>query len=135
MGAVIQRQKVSFIIPLFHTVRILKILKNIWYISFPLSVAGEGPTGRSVEVILAVTLCILSVVLLVAAVYAFARWDLRILAIACLKTFKNGLKKSWNSPMNVISKYLDFWLGFFCFYVETKRETHKELSLVRVESP
>lgn len=30
-------------------------------------------SGRSVEVILAVTLCILSVVLLVAAVYAFAR--------------------------------------------------------------
>ncbi|OWK63035.1 Phosphatidylinositol phosphatase PTPRQ [Lonchura striata] len=34
---------------------------------------GEGLTGRSVEVVLAVTLCILSVVLLVAAVYAFAR--------------------------------------------------------------
>ncbi|XP_068855760.1 phosphatidylinositol phosphatase PTPRQ isoform X3 [Aphelocoma coerulescens] len=41
--------------------------------SDPVKTLGEGPTGRSVEVILAVTLCILSVVLLVAAVYAFAR--------------------------------------------------------------
>ncbi|XP_054029762.1 phosphatidylinositol phosphatase PTPRQ [Dryobates pubescens] len=41
--------------------------------SDPVKTLGEGPPGRSVEVILAVTLCILSVVLLVAAVYAFAR--------------------------------------------------------------
>ncbi|NXH29211.1 PTPRQ phosphatase, partial [Myiagra hebetior] len=41
--------------------------------SDPVKTLGEGPTGRSVEVILAVTLCILSIVLLVAAVYAFAR--------------------------------------------------------------
>ncbi|XP_071408259.1 phosphatidylinositol phosphatase PTPRQ isoform X1 [Pithys albifrons albifrons] len=41
--------------------------------SDPIKTLGEGRTGRSVEVILAVTLCILSVVLLVAAVYAFAR--------------------------------------------------------------
>ncbi|XP_027521561.1 phosphatidylinositol phosphatase PTPRQ isoform X4 [Corapipo altera] len=41
--------------------------------SDPIKTLGEGLTGRSVEVILAVTLCILSVVLLVAAVYAFAR--------------------------------------------------------------
>lgn len=42
-------------------------------IRFLLSFAGEGLSGGSVEVILAVTLCMLSVVLLVAAVYAFAR--------------------------------------------------------------
>ncbi|XP_075603750.1 phosphatidylinositol phosphatase PTPRQ isoform X3 [Balearica regulorum gibbericeps] len=41
--------------------------------SDPVKTLGEGLSGRSVEVILAVTLCILSVVLLVAAVYAFAR--------------------------------------------------------------
>ncbi|NXN12266.1 PTPRQ phosphatase, partial [Indicator maculatus] len=41
--------------------------------SDPVKTLGEGPPGRSVEVILAVTLCVLSVVLLVAAVYAFAR--------------------------------------------------------------
>uniref|UniRef100_A0A8C2SRE2 Phosphatidylinositol phosphatase PTPRQ n=1 Tax=Coturnix japonica TaxID=93934 RepID=A0A8C2SRE2_COTJA len=41
--------------------------------SDPVKTLGEGRSGRSVEVILAVTLCILSVVLLVAAVYAFAR--------------------------------------------------------------
>ncbi|KAK2515189.1 Ptprq [Columba guinea] len=41
--------------------------------SDPVKTLGEGMSGRSVEVILAVTLCILSVVLLVAAVYAFAR--------------------------------------------------------------
>ncbi|XP_017659741.1 PREDICTED: phosphatidylinositol phosphatase PTPRQ [Lepidothrix coronata] len=41
--------------------------------SDPIKTLGEGLTGRSVEVILAVTLCVLSVVLLVAAVYAFAR--------------------------------------------------------------
>ncbi|KAM7056127.1 phosphatidylinositol phosphatase PTPRQ [Acridotheres tristis] len=41
--------------------------------SDPVKTLGEGPTGRSVEVVLAATLCILSVVLLVAAVYAFAR--------------------------------------------------------------
>ncbi|NWQ75109.1 PTPRQ phosphatase, partial [Columbina picui] len=41
--------------------------------SDPVKTLGEGMAGRSVEVILAVTLCILSVVLLVAAVYAFAR--------------------------------------------------------------
>ncbi|KAM6293009.1 phosphatidylinositol phosphatase PTPRQ [Porphyrio hochstetteri] len=41
--------------------------------SDPIKTLGEGLSGRSVEVILAVTLCILSVVLLVAAVYAFAR--------------------------------------------------------------
>ncbi|KAM9028993.1 phosphatidylinositol phosphatase PTPRQ isoform 2-T2 [Ara ararauna] len=41
--------------------------------SDPVKTLGEGMSGRSVEVILSVTLCILSVVLLVAAVYAFAR--------------------------------------------------------------
>ncbi|KAF2974736.1 hypothetical protein EK904_001603 [Melospiza melodia maxima] len=41
--------------------------------SDPVKTLGEGLTGRSVEVVLAVTLCIISVVLLVAAVYAFAR--------------------------------------------------------------
>ncbi|XP_074936839.1 phosphatidylinositol phosphatase PTPRQ isoform X3 [Phalacrocorax aristotelis] len=41
--------------------------------SDPVKTLGEGLSGRSVEVILAVTLCILSVVLLVAAVYVFAR--------------------------------------------------------------
>ncbi|XP_052630621.1 phosphatidylinositol phosphatase PTPRQ isoform X1 [Harpia harpyja] len=41
--------------------------------SDPVKTLGEGLSGRSVEVILAVTLCVLSVVLLVAAVYAFAR--------------------------------------------------------------
>ncbi|XP_010158961.1 PREDICTED: phosphatidylinositol phosphatase PTPRQ-like, partial [Eurypyga helias] len=41
--------------------------------SDPVKTLGEGLSERSVEVILAVTLCILSVVLLVAAVYAFAR--------------------------------------------------------------
>ncbi|NXA76155.1 PTPRQ phosphatase, partial [Thryothorus ludovicianus] len=41
--------------------------------SDPVKTLGEGPPGRSVEVVLAVTLCILSVILLVAAVYAFAR--------------------------------------------------------------
>ncbi|KAM6288701.1 phosphatidylinositol phosphatase PTPRQ [Spheniscus humboldti] len=41
--------------------------------SDPVKTLGEGLSGRSVEVILAVTLCILSVVLSVAAVYAFAR--------------------------------------------------------------
>uniref|UniRef100_A0A8C9N2D6 Phosphatidylinositol phosphatase PTPRQ n=1 Tax=Serinus canaria TaxID=9135 RepID=A0A8C9N2D6_SERCA len=41
--------------------------------SDPVKTLGEGLTGRSVEVVLAVTLCILSAVLLVAAVYAFAR--------------------------------------------------------------
>ncbi|CAM9994968.1 unnamed protein product [Bubo scandiacus] len=41
--------------------------------SDPVKTLGEGLSGRSVEVILAVTLCMLSVVLLVAAVYAFAR--------------------------------------------------------------
>ncbi|XP_057285376.1 phosphatidylinositol phosphatase PTPRQ isoform X1 [Pezoporus wallicus] len=41
--------------------------------SDPVKTLGEETSGRSVEVILAVTLCILSIVLLVAAVYAFAR--------------------------------------------------------------
>ncbi|XP_063998932.1 phosphatidylinositol phosphatase PTPRQ [Pogoniulus pusillus] len=41
--------------------------------SDPVKTLGEEPPGRSVEVILAVALCMLSVVLLVAAVYAFAR--------------------------------------------------------------
>ncbi|KFV78560.1 Phosphatidylinositol phosphatase PTPRQ, partial [Struthio camelus australis] len=41
--------------------------------SDPVKTLGEGLSERAVEVILAVTLCILSVVLLVAAVYAFAR--------------------------------------------------------------
>ncbi|KAM6302420.1 phosphatidylinositol phosphatase PTPRQ [Podargus strigoides] len=41
--------------------------------SDPVKTLGEGLSGRSVEVILAVTLCILSIVLLVAATYAFAR--------------------------------------------------------------
>ncbi|OXB69015.1 hypothetical protein ASZ78_012843 [Callipepla squamata] len=41
--------------------------------SDPVKTLGEGVSGRSVEVILAVTLCILSIVLMVAAVYAFAR--------------------------------------------------------------
>ncbi|NWX15592.1 PTPRQ phosphatase, partial [Aegotheles bennettii] len=41
--------------------------------SDPVKTLGEGQSGRSVEVILAVTLCILSLFLLVAAVYAFAR--------------------------------------------------------------
>uniref|UniRef100_A0A8C4UAY8 Phosphatidylinositol phosphatase PTPRQ n=1 Tax=Falco tinnunculus TaxID=100819 RepID=A0A8C4UAY8_FALTI len=41
--------------------------------SDPVKTLGEGQSGRSVEVILAVTLCILSVVILVAAAYTFAR--------------------------------------------------------------
>ncbi|XP_030334915.1 phosphatidylinositol phosphatase PTPRQ isoform X7 [Strigops habroptila] len=41
--------------------------------SDPVKTLGEGMSGRSIEVTLAVTLCILSVVLLMAAVYAFAR--------------------------------------------------------------
>ncbi|NXF86753.1 PTPRQ phosphatase, partial [Eubucco bourcierii] len=41
--------------------------------SDPVKTLGEGPPGISVEVVLAVALCMLSVVLLVAAVYAFAR--------------------------------------------------------------
>ncbi|XP_058276348.1 phosphatidylinositol phosphatase PTPRQ [Hirundo rustica] len=41
--------------------------------SDPIETLGKGLTGRSVEVVPAVTVCILSVVLLVAAVYAFAR--------------------------------------------------------------
>ncbi|KGL82713.1 Phosphatidylinositol phosphatase PTPRQ, partial [Tinamus guttatus] len=41
--------------------------------SDPVKTLGEGLSERAVEVILAVTLCILSIVLLVAAVYAFAR--------------------------------------------------------------
>ncbi|NWV59160.1 PTPRQ phosphatase, partial [Malurus elegans] len=41
--------------------------------SDPVKTLGEGPTGRSVEVFLSVILCIISVVFVVAAVYAFAR--------------------------------------------------------------
>ncbi|XP_071622442.1 phosphatidylinositol phosphatase PTPRQ [Heliangelus exortis] len=41
--------------------------------SDPVKTLGEGAPGRSVEAILSVTLCILSIFLLMAAVYAFAR--------------------------------------------------------------
>lgn len=70
---VVLRGKIlSLLYTLFSPVRSVKMM-HLLNIRFPLSVAGEGRSGRSVEVILAVTLCILSVVLLVAAVYAFAR--------------------------------------------------------------
>lgn len=115
--AVLQREKcLSVITPWFHPVRNVKIVMNLWNIRFPLSVAGEGLSGRSVEVILAVTLCILSVVLLVAAVYAFARWDLCILAILCLQALKNVLKKSWNSPINGTNLSFQNVLHFLFFF-------------------
>ncbi|XP_053260704.1 phosphatidylinositol phosphatase PTPRQ isoform X2 [Podarcis raffonei] len=41
--------------------------------SDPIKTLGDGLSERAVEIILAVTLCILSVILLVAAIYAFAR--------------------------------------------------------------
>ncbi|XP_074868405.1 phosphatidylinositol phosphatase PTPRQ isoform X2 [Carettochelys insculpta] len=41
--------------------------------SDPVKTLGEGLSERAVEIILAVTLCILSVILLVVAIYAFAR--------------------------------------------------------------
>nr|XP_060635514.1 phosphatidylinositol phosphatase PTPRQ [Anolis sagrei ordinatus] len=41
--------------------------------SDPIKTLGDGLSERAVEIILAVTLCILSIILLVAAIYAFAR--------------------------------------------------------------
>ncbi|XP_067415990.1 phosphatidylinositol phosphatase PTPRQ isoform X4 [Emydura macquarii macquarii] len=41
--------------------------------SDPIKTLGEGLSERAVEIILAVTLCILSIILLVVAIYAFAR--------------------------------------------------------------
>nr|XP_048703309.1 phosphatidylinositol phosphatase PTPRQ [Caretta caretta] len=41
--------------------------------SDPVKTLGEGLSERAVEIILAVTLCILSIILLVVAIYAFAR--------------------------------------------------------------
>ncbi|XP_060100400.1 phosphatidylinositol phosphatase PTPRQ [Heteronotia binoei] len=41
--------------------------------SDPIKTSGDGLSERAVEIILSVTLCILSVILLVAAIYAFAR--------------------------------------------------------------